>query len=99
MYDFNNQNLKNKENTMNFCLKAQLTILSLTIIGLSGCAQMHNKQSVTVVEVAPIAPMPISATPMTDARSLARQAAYTAQEPKISTKIDCSCFTCQFETT
>ncbi len=69
---------------MNFHLKAQLTILSLTIIALSGCAQMQHKQSVAVMEVAPIAPMPVSVAPMSDAKTLARQAAYIAQNQKLA---------------
>lgn len=71
---------------MNFHLKTQFTILSLAIVSLAGCTQMQHNQSATVVEVAPIAPiapMPVSAAPMSDAKTLARQAAYAAHNRKL----------------
>jgi len=68
---------------MNFHLKTQFTILSLAIVSLAGCTQMQHNQSATVVEVAPIAPMPVSAAPMSDAKALARQAAYAAHNRKL----------------
>ena len=76
---------------MNLNMKTQLTILALSMIGLSGCAQLQNKPSASVVGVAPAQLMsqpvlaPMSPPPISSS-ALARQAAYTANSQRAAQK-------------